>query len=409
MSIVTQCVYRVTSWDAEQQAVVERVFSGDDVDALVANLKAIHDEEEVDEYDILWLIKHLYYGAPYYEIGMRHYTYRQTNDTDSADATPGDNNTVQLNNEALYAIRSKLSPITYGKMATLNLFDQKPAYQYADIFPMTAAMRAIDESIKTGNAEPWVPTIRKAMSPRVSRDMEIPNIWLTEVNAVTSIVMAQNSGRWSTAWLNTRQYELLNSIGDNFMVTIIDENTQLMYPDRLSFDALMLSRHEHKVKLADKLAQPDQVVDFSDDEINGLRELLHTRYEGDAYAYIDQLYAIVDRYHLEKWVWRYKSTGPSNIYITLDNGLVLVVGYDHQLLCYNPAVNENHWYWLTSSRILTQQLLADPAVTRLLREQPYHHVGRALYINRDLLDLGVLDDALLVQWAQQIRNIYPWW
>lgn len=74
-------------------------------------------------------------------------------------------------------------------------------------------------------------------------------------------------------------------------------------------------------------------------------------------------------------------------------------------VCCRPAgVNENFWYSLASSRILTQQVLADPAVTRLVREQPGHPIARALYVNRETIDLGVLGDIVLVQWAQQIRN-----
>lgn len=103
MSIVTERVYRVTSWDAEHQAVVERVFTEYDMDNFKDTLRAIH-HAPTDEMDVLSLIKHRYYGAPYYEFNEQRYTYRQADDTDGADTTHGDNDTVQLSNDALYAI-----------------------------------------------------------------------------------------------------------------------------------------------------------------------------------------------------------------------------------------------------------------------------------------------------------------
>lgn len=172
----------------------------------------------------------------------------------------------------------------------LNLFDQKPVYQYADVFPMTAAMRAIDESIKTGHTEPWLPTIRKAMLPQMSQSMLIPNVWLTQVNPVTSIVMAQNAGRWSEAWLNTQQRELLQYDDDSYLTTIIDEDTAVMYPERVSLDVMMLSQHQHKVALADKIAQSLN-HDFYNNERNGVRALLDIQYTGDAYACTSISYA----------------------------------------------------------------------------------------------------------------------
>lgn len=404
MSIVTERVYRATSWDAERQAVVDRVFTENDLEDFKDIFKAIHCHH-IDEMDLLSFIKHRYYGAPYYEIDENRYAYHQADDTSSTDGTPQTDNTVQLSDDALHAVGSKLSPVAYGKMAMLNLFDQKPAYQYADVFPMTAAMRAIDESIKTGHAEPWLPTIRKAMSPQVSQSMLIPNVWLTQVNPVTSIVMAQNSGRWSEAWLNTEQYKLLQFNAGVYLATIIDENTPPMYPEWISFDVMMLSQHEHKVALADKFVQSQHHLGLYNKEINLLRALLDIQYTGDAYAYINLLHGIIDYYRLGSWLQIKPAVMPGAVHITLDNGRILsVVSTGDELGCYHPDVNEGLCYSLESSRILTQQVLSDPAVTRLVSEQPDHPIARALYLNREVLDLGALDDMVLVQWAQQIRN-----
>lgn len=400
MAIVTERVYRVTSWDVQQHAVVDRVFSEGDMDNLKRLIGNIH-HGTTDEFDTLSFIKHRYYGAPYYEYNEQRHVYQEP----GIDNTIDQDNAVQLTDDALRDISSKLSPGTYGKMASLNLFNQKPAYRYADVFPMTAAMRAIDESIKTGNAGPWLPTIRKAMSPRVSSSMLIANIWLSEVNPVTSLVMAQNAGRWSESWLSREQQDLLSYDHDSYLATIIDNDTPPQSPERVSFDPMMLSQRKYKMALAEKFLQPLPYAPLQANQLACVRELLTTEYTGDAFAYIQRLLAIINAYQCGGWLI-YPDVASGMLHeMLLDNGDVLLTDDSTNHLWRRYAGSgPQPWVGLSGSRILTQQTLSDPAIARLVRNQPSHPVVRALYANRESLDLGALGDTLLLEWAQQIRN-----
>lgn len=403
MSIQPITSWLVKSWDANAMSIVERCFTQEQMDQLMTLMGTstgmILDLSGPDDPDLLSFIMYLYYGAVYYESESDRFTYS----VDSIDSTTTDTteDLPELVTDVLKEVGSKLSPTTFSKLALAvpQLRNLPAAYRYADVFPGTAAMRAITESFKTTDYYKWVPVIKKALLPRFFGDTNrIHNVWLREINPVTSVVMATNCGSWSGAWLSDAQRELLMYPRDPSDITCFDTiiTADTVVPDSIeeigSYDALMLSSTEDK-RAAISAEQDGQV-----------RTILNTPYTGDAFKFC---LTVADTFDNGENV-----LDELTDVLPLDNNISLILPRYGQPLATRPVNLEDgrkpfreECFYLYDSNLLQQQVFGDPAFTRAVLQEPQRPILHTLAKTR-YYDFSAMDDEVLLKWAQWLREYH---